>query len=318
MAGALYRPGGFHLRDGSPANHFRTSAHVGEGIPFAKAVLRLLAEVDAELGRPDPLDFVDLGAGGGELAAAVLRSAARQGLAARLRVHGVDLRPRPAGLPPEIRWSRKAPSGTRGLLVANEYLDDVPCEVAVGTPAGPRLLTVTPSGVEVVGPAPRDSDAAWLQRWWPVREGSRAEVGIYRDMAWAAAVAGLATGVAVAVDYSHTREDRRRGDVAAGTLSAFRDGRRCPPVPDGSCNITCHVALDSCADAGLAAGATSTLLSTQRQVLRALLGAAPAAPTDARALQVAADVAELSDPEGLGSFGWLVQTKGCELPSTLG
>ncbi|MGH3381124.1 MAG: hypothetical protein ACRDP6_40960, partial [Actinoallomurus sp.] len=96
--------------------------------------------------------------------------------------------------------------------------------------------------------------------------------------------------------------------------------------PDGSCDITAHVAIDACAEAGVQAGATATLLTTQRAALRALglRGARPPlelARTDPRgylhALRAAGEDAELIDREGLGGFGWLVQTVGVDLPHVL-
>ena len=97
-------------------------------------------------------------------------------------------------------------------------------------------------------------------------------------------------------------------------------------IPDGSRDITAHVALDACAAAGRAAGATATVLTTQRQALRALgvtgrrppLAQAGDDPLGyARALCQASEEAELIDPDGLGAFGWLVQAVGLDLPGSL-
>src|SRR5690606_25418497 len=83
MTTALYGAGGFYTRPGpGPAAHFRTSAHASPR--FAEALLRLLAQVDQALGKPDPLDLVDVGAGRGELLSALLAAAPPE-LAARLR-----------------------------------------------------------------------------------------------------------------------------------------------------------------------------------------------------------------------------------------
>jgi hypothetical protein len=90
---ALYGEAGFYIHQ-RPLRHYRTS--VGVSPIFAEAVLRLLADVDARLGHPDPLDFVDVGAGDGTLAAGVL-SFASPDLAERLRVTAVELAPRPEG-----------------------------------------------------------------------------------------------------------------------------------------------------------------------------------------------------------------------------
>ena len=98
------------------------------------------------------------------------------------------------------------------------------------------------------------------------------------------------------------------------------------PIPDGSRDITAHVALDACAAAGTAAGATQTLLTTQRLALRALglTGRRPPLSQADRdpagyltALREAAEEAELTDPAGLGGFGWLIQAVGVPLPAAL-
>ena len=181
----------------------------------------------------------------------------------------------------------------------------------------PCLVHVEPeTGAERLGNPPGPDDESWLARWWPLDEaepGARAEIGRERDSAWADAVRRVRRGVLVAIDYWHRRGDR----PPAGTLAAYRAGRMVPPVPDGSCDITAHVALDSCASAGDEAGATATLLTTQRQALRALGVDASLPPRtlaldDSQAylaaLSQTTQAVELLDPAGLGAFGWLVQT----------
>ncbi|MFP3992587.1 SAM-dependent methyltransferase, partial [Streptomyces sp. E11-3] len=244
---ALYGPGGFYLRPEGPAGHFRTSVHASP--LFAKAVARLLCRVDAVLGRPSALDFVDVGAGRGELVGGVLAALPAE-VAARVRAYAVERAPRPAGLDnPRIEWTDNVPDGVTGLLFANEWLDNVPVDVVEVDPSGvPRQVLVRPDGTESLGPEVTGPDADWLARWWPLADepGLRAELGAPRDATWAAAVGRLTRGLAIAVDYCHTRADR----PAFGTLTGFRDGRECHPVPDGSCDITAHVALDACAAAG--------------------------------------------------------------------
>ena len=48
-------------------------------------------------------------------------------------------------------------------------------------------------------------------------------------------------GAVLAVDYGHTVGER----PADGTLTAYRAGALVVPVPDGSCDLTAHVAIDS-------------------------------------------------------------------------
>jgi SAM-dependent MidA family methyltransferase len=269
---ALYGAGGFFLRE-KPLAHFRTNVAVPL---FATAVRRMAQRLDAALGLPDPFDVVDVGAGGGELLQALTD------VPPRWRLIGVDL------CEP---WQSEIPELT-GLLLANEWLDAVPLDVVEHG----SMVIVDAAGVESRG-APHGSE--WAEAWWP--GPGRIEVGAARDLAWAAAVAKVQRGAAVAIDYGHTKASRRP------TLTGYRDGRQVPPVPDGSCDLTAHVALDSCA------AATGAALLTQRKALLAL-GISSVLPphVDAATLERASQARELLDPEGLGGFGWLVQTVGVD------
>ncbi|MFD4753966.1 SAM-dependent methyltransferase [Streptomyces sp. NPDC058426] len=393
MATALYGPGGFYRSAGpGPAAHFRTSVHASP--LYARAVARLLTEVDTVLGTPPALDFVDIGAGRGELLTGVL-AALPPATAARVRPYGVERAPRPEGLDARIGWGEEIPGhGLTGLLFANEWLDNVPVDVVETDAEGvARIVLVAPDGSERLGEPVSGADAEWLVRWWPMGEGAvcsgtgagggvgsgcagaglrgaagrrvepgggagpevraelgvraepglragpgvlaepgvqvepglraelgvlaepglRAEPGTGRDAAWAAAVSHLGRGLAVAVDYAHSAHTR----PAFGTLTGFRAGREVAPVPDGTTDLTAHVALDACAAATAHHGPAT--LTRQREALRALglAGSRPPlslASTDpaayVRALAGAGEASELTDPAGLGAFGWLLQTVG--------
>uniref|UniRef100_UPI0035E45547 SAM-dependent methyltransferase n=1 Tax=Streptomyces lonarensis TaxID=700599 RepID=UPI0035E45547 len=304
--------GGFFLRE-APASHFRTAVHASP--LFAGAVATLLLRVDEALGHPPVLDLVDVGAGRGELLTGVL-AALPPSVAERVRPCAVERAARPAGVPGRIAWSGRPPAGTTGLLFANEWLDNVPLDVVESDDAGRRRhVLVRADGRERHGGPVTGEDAAWLRRWWPASgaPGERAEIGRTRDAAWADAVGTLRRGLAVAVDYSHTRDAR----PPLGSLTGYRDGRQVAPVPDGRCDLTAHVALDACAAAGAAApGAGAPQLLTQRAALR-LLGTDGRRPplelarTDPaaylRALARAGEAAELTAPDGFGGFTWLVQ-----------
>ncbi|MEU6812328.1 SAM-dependent methyltransferase [Streptomyces sp. NPDC046831] len=308
----MYGPGGFYRRPEGPAGHFRTSVHASP--LFARAVAGLLCRVDDALGRPGALDFVDMAAGRGELAAGVL-AALPADVAARTHVYAVEIAGRPPELDPRIEWLSAPPDGVTGLLFANEWLDNVPVEVTEVDAAGvPRRVLVRPDGTERLGDPVAGPEAEWLARWWPqpAEPGLRAEIGLPRDIAWADAAARVTRGLAVAVDYAHTADTR----PPFGTLTGFREGRETAPVPDGSCDITAHVALDACAARVPGGGAR---LLTQREALHALgiTGARPSLalasthPADyVRALARAGEAAELTAPGGLGDFGWLLQRVG--------
>ncbi|MCT2279800.1 SAM-dependent methyltransferase [Micromonospora chalcea] len=351
MEQALYGPEGFFVSGAGPAAHFRTSVHASP--VFAACMLRQLEMVDAALGRPDRLDVVDVGAGRGELLRTLLAQAAPE-LAARIHPVAVELSPRPPDLPPEIDWQADIPDGITGLLLATEWLDNVPVDVAVPTPTGWRLLLVNPkTAEETPGPPPSPTDTTWLTNWWPpaptppnaamIKEfvgaegldqdtnslindvgegGGRAEIGVGRDLAWAGAVGRVARGLALAVDYGHLRDSR----PPDGTLTGYRGGRQVPPVPDGSCDVTAHVAMDSVASAGERVARCAYSLISQREALRALgadggrppLSLAGRDPAGyLRALAAASAAAELTDPAGLGGHLWLRQPVGVALDAVV-
>ncbi|MEU7754527.1 SAM-dependent methyltransferase [Micromonospora sp. NPDC049171] len=292
----------------------------------------------------------------------------RPSLAERVRFTAVEYAGRPENLPEEINWTAEIPTKITGVLLATEWLDNVPLDMAVHTEDGWRYLLVDPeSGTETVGDPVSPADLEWLTRWWlhpasppstdsdpspgmagtdptsgsesgfraarpaqgssltarsrpgcpetPHSDYPRAEIGRSRDEAWANAVRKISRGLALAVDYGHVSEAR----PVYGTLTGYRAGRQVPPVPDGSSDVTAHVAMDSVASAGAAVARCAYSLVSQAEALRAL-GADGGRPplsmagTDpagyVRALAAASAVAELTDPAGLGGHLWLRQPVG--------
>ena len=177
------------------------------------------------------------------------------------------------------------------------------------------VVEVEGDGEEQLGASASAEAADWAARWWP--QGRRVEVGRSREQAWAGAVAQVRRGLAVAVDYGHVLGDRAVFFDRRPTLTGYRDGRQVPPLPDGSCDLTAHVALDA-----LAAGSGGRVLSQREALL--LLGVDATPPprslstSDARGylalLQRASQAAELLDRRTLGSFGWVVCPLGIEDP----
>lgn len=299
---ALYGPDGFYRSRSGPAGHFRTAAHASPR--------GLLAQALAELAhRAGCTRVVDVGAGRGELLTGL------HALAPDLDLLGVDVVRRPDTLPTGIGWSTALPpTGQATLLIAWELLDVIPCDVLQAGPDGTlQLVEVALDGKERLAGHPSPADAAWAARWWPgpYAPGDRVEVGRRRARTWADLIACVESGLVLAVDYDH----HLGGRPDAGTLTGFRAGRQVPPVPDGSCDLTAHVALDALRELD----ATTTRLVRQHQALRSL-GLAPTSPqpstavSDPRAyLQAMADrseAGELLDPSELGGFGWLLAPRG--------
>ncbi len=301
---ALYGPGGFYRCAEGPAGHFTTSTHGPMGEPFADALGRLAD-------REDVHHVVDVGCGRGELLAhlAVQRP--------DLRLTGVDVVPRPADLPDAVAWLRSPgggnlPPGLTGLedvlVVAHEWLDVVPCTVTeVVEPGRLAVVLVDPrTGAESTGGAPTRDELAWCAQHWPTADlpvGARVEVGLARDLAWRDLVSRVLSGTLLAVDYGHTAADRPTG----GTLTAYRAGAVVTPVPDGSCDLTAHVAVDAL---------EHDEVTTQRAALQALGARAHTPPhelahTDPAAylaaLAAASELGALTAAGGLGGFHWVVR-----------
>ena len=286
---ALYGAGGFFVTS-RPADHFRTA--VTASPLFAAAVARMAHEEELTT-------IVDMGAGGGELLANL------HALDTGLDLIGVDLAPRPDGLPEAIRWRDEPPAEFDGLLFAHEWLDNIPCDVVELDDQGDvRIVLVDPeTGLERLG-NPIDSD--WLDEWWPLTEpGQRAEIGQPRDEAWADAVECV-NGLAVAVDYGHRLTDRPH----YGSLASFAGGHEVDVRPDGSRDVTAHVAVDAVADR------VGGCLERQREAL-ARLGVDGARPplelaTDdppayLQELSRAGEAGELRARGGWGDFWWVVR-----------
>ncbi len=317
--------------EGLPVEHFRTSVHVGA--EFFAALARVAVEVDAGLGHPDNLDIVDVGAGGGELLVGLL-SHLPADVADRVHSVAIDLRARPASLDARVTWRRGAadqvlrqefPEGVRGLLIAHEFLDEIPLDVVQRDADGVRrLVLVDPAAeldaapVEFLGPALDDGgrcarfgvDAAraraWLDTWWPddgKLDGYRAEVGWPRDEAWSALVGSVRAGTALAMDYGHSRSERTSGRRRHGSLAGYRRGRHVAPLPDGRRNLTAHVAIDACVAA--APPGFRTVVQSQREVLQELVDDLRNAETLATQLQRTNDRRVLMAPAGLGAMIWL-------------
>jgi SAM-dependent MidA family methyltransferase len=293
-----------------------SSAEVAAGLG-SPAQVAVAAETNLGVASGRGGGGADRGAGGARGAAGRLR----RSLAERIRFVGVEVAPRPAGLAAEIGWRRDLPEGIVGMLLATEWLDNVPLDVGeVDTDGRVRRVLVDPAtGRESLG---ADLDAAgrfWLARWWPSpKPGDRVEVGWPRDAAWADAVSRVRRGCALAVDYGHLRADR----PPLGTLTGFRAGRQMTPIPDGSCDVTAHVAVDAAAEA---AGHPYRIVS-QREALRGLGVDGGRPPLDLahtdpagylRALSSAGAAAELTDPAGLGGHWWLLHEVGIDLRGTI-
>jgi hypothetical protein len=267
---------------------------------LARALLKLMAQEGLDT-------FVDVGCGRGELLEHVHQ------LSPEVHCVGVDIVDRPR-LSDPISWIR-SPGGAQlpdeldglsdTLVFANEWLDVVPCPIAEIDGEGElrEVLVNISSGDERLGEVVAGSDREWCQWFWPLdhlQPGDRLEIGETRDAAWDDLLARLASGLAVAVDYGHTIGSR----PAPGSLTGYRLGRQVLPIPDRSCDLTAHVAMDSL---------THDELVDQRTALRQLGISGQNPPHDLsridpmaylRGLSTASAAAVLTARGGFGDFLW--------------
>jgi SAM-dependent MidA family methyltransferase len=302
---ALYGSSGFYRDERGPAGHFTTATQGATGAVLAGALVALAREHGLTR-------VVDVGAGRGELLAH-LHAAAPD-----LHLTGVDVVDRPASLPRACGWLR-SPGGAElpealtgladALVVAHEWLDVVPCAVAAVDDHGVlrHVEVERATGTEALGRDVDGEELAWARAHWPTTTpGDRVEVGLDRDRAWADLLARLDRGLAVAVDYGHTAGERPAG----GTLTAYREGRSVAPVPDGTCDLTAHVAMDTL---------DHDELIDQRTALRRLGVDGSTPPHDLalrdpgaylQALGRSSAAAALLAPGGFGDFLWALKRVG--------
>lgn len=307
---ALYGPSGFYRRNEGPAGHFATSTQGIPGVPevLAQTVIALAQRYDVDA-------VVDFACGRGELLTTLATYEPKVDLI------GIDVVARPAELPTEVLWVESpggatipdlaALAGRRVLVLAHEWLDVVPCTIAESDDEGRlREVLVSTAGEESLGSPVSGDELTWARRHWPRDAGPRVEIGLARDEAWSALCTAVrrraeAGSVAIGVDYGHTVHDR----PPLGTLTGFADGIECTPIPDGGCDITAHVSVDSL---------EIDSVCTQRELLLELFGDEALAPVPIELassnppayLQRLATRSALSaavSPDGLGAFHWFTK-----------
>ncbi|MDW8131600.1 MAG: SAM-dependent methyltransferase [Bryobacterales bacterium] len=213
-----------------------------------------------ELGEPPDFAVVELGAGRAEMAPAF----------ARWRYVPVEFGR--ASLPETIT----------GVVLANEFFDALPVDLAVRREAGWRLMRVDWNGERFVWQEAEPAEGAvaeYLERHVPVaEEGALAEVHL-EALAWVERIAQrLERGFLVVVDYGYT--EREHGLFARGTLMSYRRHRACEDVlaGPGERDITALVPFTALERHAAACGLHTVRLE---RLARFLLEAAGRAPLEA-------------------------------------
>jgi SAM-dependent MidA family methyltransferase len=275
---ALYAPGLGYYSAGSAklgaAGDFTTAPEVSE--LFGRCVARQCAEI---LERVPGGSILELGAGTGRMAATILRElAARDCLPAHYDILEVsaDLIDRQreylAGLPDalraRLRWLEQLPpGGQRGVILANEVLDALPCrrfvmrgttdlqpeELGVGLAVdGTLAWSLKPSDPALMA-AVRELNAQLPQTLAP---GYTSEVCLLADPWVASFAVSLECGAMLLFDYGLPRAQYYHPDRRGGTLTChFKHRAHFDPLINvGVQDITAWVDFTRVALAGVAAG----------------------------------------------------------------
>jgi SAM-dependent MidA family methyltransferase len=270
---ALYEPGlGYYsagARKFGAAGDFVTAPEVAP--VFSRCVAAQCEEVLRTLGGGDVLE---LGAGSGVMAGALLEELARR----------ADLRERQratlAAAVPElldrVEWLDRLPEDFTGIVVANEVLDAMPVERFVVRGGAVHALGVTWAAgrlewSEAPAPAPLAEAVLAVQGdtgvAWP--DGYTSEINLGLGGWMAALAASVERGVLLLVDYGLPRREYYAAERSDGTLLChFRHRFHADPFArPGLQDITAWVDFTAVAEAARAAGLDLAGYATQAHFL---------------------------------------------------
>jgi SAM-dependent MidA family methyltransferase len=334
---ALYAPGFGYYSAGSvklgAQGDFVTAPEVSE--LFGRCVARQCAEVLANTGG----QILELGAGTGRLAATLLTALDAVGalperyailevsadLAERQRAHLARL---PPHLRERVRWrTQLPPAGFRGVMLANEVADALPCRRFMLQEGALRELGVAldPAGAlrEVAGPPAPQLQAEWERLDpeipAPLADGYTSEICL-RAGPWIASLAdSLAAGALLVFDYGLPRRHYYHAQRLTGTLRChFRHRVHDDPYLNvGLQDITAWVDFTRLAQAADEAGLTVAGFATQAAFLLATgLETLVAEAADARErARLAGEARRLVMPEEMGeAFKVLALTRQHDAP----
>jgi NADH dehydrogenase [ubiquinone] 1 alpha subcomplex assembly factor 7 len=314
---ALYGPGGFFEAPPiGPDRHFVTSPHVHPFV-FAHCIRDALLDAWFGLGEIEPFPLVELGAGNGALADALLSGFAELP-APRPAYTGVEISPgaRDAlaarGLATASAVSDLDPFD--GVIVANELLDNLAFVPVRRRPDGPKEVRVGMRGdslVEIEVPWPNAS-----VRPPPLEPGEETTVPVGAFALLEMLVPVLRRGYVLLIDYGSVKGP-------AGPVHGYRDHREVADVlaDPGGADITAGVDVSIVAERARSVGLRAFEPVSQRAALRALghdrwertmrtrQSALQQAGRDVEAVSVWEERSRaslLADPAGFGGFWWLV------------
>ncbi len=282
---ALYAPGLGYYSAGSvklgPAGDFVTAPEVSD--LFGRCVARQCAQILGGGGG----EILEVGAGTGRMAAVILESLAAVGaLPARYAILEVsaDLAQRqrerlgklPRAIGERVVWLERLPERPiRGVILANEVLDALPCRRFVVRAGAVRELGVVPALVEHEAAADRSlasaCEALLADLPAPLPDGYSSEI-CTRVEPWIAGIADcLERGVMLLFDYGLPRAHYYHPQRTAGTLRCHFKQRvhDDPYINVGVQDITAWVDFTRVAEAAVASGLEVSGFATQAAFLLA-------------------------------------------------
>lgn len=262
MEAALYdREWGFFsqatLRS-TKGGDFLTSPEVSR--LFGETLARFVADENQRLG--EPFRLVEAGAGSGSLLRALLA-------VQPVEAWAVDVSPAARQVLAEVAGHvvedlSAVPGPFRGVILANELLDNLPMAMAVRTGTSWRERWVGCEGemLVLVDAPPRNEIAQWCDRYaGPVPEGGVVEVQIAAGQWLSRSLGLLSAGSVLIIDYGETAENLlpRRSE---GTLRTYRAHHLGPHPLDepGATDITADVNFTALVETAQEAGADIELI----------------------------------------------------------
>jgi SAM-dependent MidA family methyltransferase len=260
---ALYHPdGGFFSGDvlrSQKGGDFLTSPEVSP--LFGETLARFVAEQRERLG--EPFRAVEVAAGSGSLLRPLLAVEPAQAWAVEASPAARAALADVIGADRVLADMADVPNPLRGVVMANELLDNLP--MAIGQKVAgrwrERWVGLDGDSLAFVDADPRPAVLAWLERFaGPVDDGGWVEVQIEAGRWMGETLRRLEAGAVVAIDYGDTAENLvpRRRD---GTLRTYRAHHLGPHPLDepGATDITADVNFTAVAAAAVEAGASVTL-----------------------------------------------------------
>ena len=270
---SLYGPGGFFSGDtlrSQKSGDFLTSPEVSP--LFGQTIARFVRSEYERIG--DPFMVVEVGAGSGSLLGPLLEATlleARPFEAKPFEAWAVDVSPAArVALARHLRPERVAsdlgdiPDPLRGVVIANELIDNLPMAIAQLTADGwrERWVGSDGDGLAFFDAPPRPEVMVWLERFaGPVEPGGWVEVQLHAQEWLQATLNRISAGSLLLIDYGDTAEDLapRRRD---GTLRTYRSHHLGPHPLDepGATDITADVNFSALVAGAEALGAGVELL----------------------------------------------------------